>query len=316
MTEDWRDQFIREGEVRQRGSRAQLIREVRAGHLVRVSRGVYGRPPHAALRPHEAAERRYLDLVKSVQLTASWAPVFSHHSAAVLWKLPAIEPWPGKVHVAAGRLAGGRSTTQIVRHGTDPGVPDTIDGLLVTSLARTVVDVARHTTFREAVAMADAALHGRTSATGRVERHPVQKAELLEELRAVGRGRGVSQARAVLDFADGRSGSAGESCSRVGFMLLGLPAPVLQEAFHDRLGLIGYADFWWPQCNLIGEFDGKGKYSDPLFLRGRAPEQALADEKWREDRLRARGPRVSRWDWATALSLPRLRAHLRDAGLR
>lgn len=99
-------------------------------------------------------------------------------------------------------------------------------------------------------------------------------------------------------------------------MLLGLPAPVLQEAFHDRLGLIGYTDFWWPQRNLIGEFDGKGKYRDPLFLRGRTPVQALADEKWREDRLRARGLRVSRWDWATAVSLPRLRAHLRDAGLR
>ena len=164
--------------------------------------------------------------------------------------------------------------------------------------------------------MADAALHGLIDDHDRVVRHPLHKEELLAELVAVGRGRGVAQARAVIEFATGLSGSAGESCSRVGFMLLGLPTPVLQQVFRDRSGLIGYADFWWPECNLIGEFDGEGKYTKPAFLRGRTPEQALADEKRREDRLRARGPMVSRWGWDVALSLPRLRAHLRDAGLR
>ena len=44
-------------------------------------------------------------------------------------------------------------------------------------------------------------------------------------------------------------------------------------------------------------------------------EQAIA-EKDRENRLRALGPRVARWDWAVARSLPELRRRLSEAGLR
>ena len=191
-----------------------------------------------------------------------------------------------------------------------------LDGFLATSLARTVVDVARSSTFREGVAIADAALHGLRDHTGRALRKPVDKGELLDELIAAGSRRGVAQARAVIDFADGASESPGESCSRVGFRILGLPAPLLQQEFRDRLGLIGFTDFWWPECRLMGEFDGGSKYTDLTFLRGRTPGRALADEKRREDRLRATGRGMSRWGWAIALSPPRLRVHLRDAGLR
>lgn len=315
-TEGWRDQFVRDRDVRLRGGRSDLAREVRAGTLVRVSRGVYSRPVDRALSPHRVAESKYLDRIRAVHLTQLERPLFSHHSAALLWRLPTIEPWPDRVHVVTGTTAGGRSTTQIVRHGVDSGPPAVVEGFHLTSLARTVVDVARSSTFREGVSMADAALHGLQDGSGRVIRPAIDKEQLFDELVAAGRGRGVARARAVIQFANGLSGSPGESCSRVGFSLLGLPIPILQQDFYDRSGLIGYVDFWWPDCTLIGEFDGEVKYTDPAFLRGRTPAQALADEKRREDRLRAPGRGVSRWGWGVALSLPRLRAHLRDAGLR
>jgi predicted transcriptional regulator of viral defense system len=168
MSDAWRDQFVRDSEIRQRGARARLAREVRAGRLVRTGRGVYTLPAGPSLRPHEIAERRYRNLVRSVQLTSPEPPIFSHHSAAVLWRLPAIEQWPSRVHVAAGPSTGGRSTAFITRHGVDGGEPALIDGLMATSLARTVLDVARSSTFREGVAMADAALHGVTDGGGRV----------------------------------------------------------------------------------------------------------------------------------------------------
>lgn len=315
MTDGWRDEFVRDGEARRRGARAELARHVRAGSLIRVRRGIYARPLDPTLRPHELAEQRYRRLIQSVHLTEQSPPVFSHQSAALVWRLPTIGAWPERVHITPGPSGGGRSTTLITKHGVDAGSPSVVDGLVVTSLARTVVDVARSSPFRVAVCMADAALHGLRDAAGRTIRPPARKEQLFDELAAAGRGRGVARARAVIEFADGLSGSAGESCSRVGILLLGLPAPVLQQAFHDPRGLIGYADFWWPRSNLIGEFDGAAKYEDPTFLRGRSPAQALTDEKLREDRLRATGPRVTRWGWGTALSLSRLRTHLREAGV-
>jgi len=186
----------------------------------------------------------------------------------------------------------------------------------VTSLARTVVDIARTATLREAVVMADAALHGLRDRSGRVIRAPISKAELLAELGDARSGSGVVKARVAIEIADGAAESVGESCSRVGIHLLGFAMPQLQVSFSDRFGKIGTVDFWWPEFNLIGEFDGAIKYDDPEFLAGRTPQEALHDEKRREDRLRALGHGVTRWGWATAASLPRLRDHLRAAGVR
>lgn len=77
-----------------------------------------------------------------------------------------------------------------------------------------------------------------------------------------------------------------------------------------------YADFWWPQFNRVGEFDGSVKYDDPIFLAGRTPREALRDEKRREDRIRALGPGVIRWGWDVARSPGAMRAHLMAGGIR
>jgi hypothetical protein len=87
-------------------------------------------------------------------------------------------------------------------------------------------------------------------------------------------------------------------------------------ALAGASGRIYIVDFWWPQFNMIGEFDGDAKYTDPEFLRGRTPEQALLDEKLREDDLRAAGHGMCRWRWSTAMSVHSLHAHLRAAGIR
>ncbi|MDJ0336491.1 hypothetical protein QMG83_14785 [Salinibacterium sp. G-O1] len=313
---EWRDHFQRDAELRIRGARAALVAAVRRGELVKVGRGTYAPPVDSILPEQERTLQRYLVRMHAAQVVQPTPPIFSHRSAAMAWGLPAVEPLPPLLHVASGAAAGGRSTKQFTRHGTDPGEVSVIDGLHVTSLQRTVIDVARTASFREAVCVADAALSGARDAAGAVTRNPLSKAELFEELVSAGRGRGVAQARAVVDFADGASGSPGESCSRVGMHLLHLPPPILQQPFFDRHGLIGYTDFWWKHHRLMGEFDGASKYTNPVYLRGRSPARALADEKKREDRLRASGRGMSRWGWAVAMSLPTLRAHLVAAGLR
>jgi hypothetical protein len=75
-------------------------------------------------------------------------------------------------------------------------------------------------------------------------------------------------------------------------------------------------DFWWPEFDVIGEFDGEDKYRNPVYLRGRTPEQALLDEKEREDDLRAAGHGMVRWKWDVARSPRLLAMKLNRAGVR
>ena len=93
-----------------------------------------------------------------------------------------------------------------------------IDGLPVTTVTRTVVDLARSTPFEADVVTADAALRrGHTST-----------AQLRDCLSGMGAVPGVRAAARVVGFADGLSESVGESRSRVLIHRLALPVPDLQ----------------------------------------------------------------------------------------
>lgn len=140
------------------------------------------------------------------------------------------------------------------------------------------------------------------------------KEALLLVLDEVAVDRGRARVERVIDFADGRAESVGESLSRVRIHELGFPAPELQRPLSDRRGLIGFGDFAWDE--LIGEFDGRVKYADPAMLQGRAPSEVVVREKRREDRIRATGRRMTRWVWSDVMPAGALGQILLDAGLR
>jgi len=307
----WRDEFVLSREQRALGRQAELVRDVRRGALVPVTRGVFRRAESREEDAARQADDAFLALIRATQLLADNELVFANLAAAAVWQLPIVGRWPERVSVAIAPASGGRSNSRIARSYVGHLPPSVeIDGLRVTALRRTVVDVARTCSFEVAVAMVDAALHGQEARRALRARPAVAATALAQELAALRRVPGAAKCRGVLEFADGRSGSPGESLSRVGIHRLGLPAPELQVPFYDRGGLIGVVDFWWPQANLIGEFDGVGKYLRDEFTNGRTPAEAVIAEKHREDRLRALGPGVARWGWMEARSLPMLNAKL------
>lgn len=243
---------------------------------------------------------------------------FSHDSAAALWRLPSIGPWPRAVHALAPRSAGGRSKARIVRHGIglDPAVT-TLEGVTVTSLSRTLADVATGIRFGRAVAMLDDGLRTPLEGDYRFGTTTPTKQDVRDVLEPLGPIPGFARARLALDFADGRSQSAGESLSRVQMHALGLPAPELQVSFYDDAGFIGEVDFYWPHLGLIGEFDGHSKYGDARrFARHLSPQEVLIAEKEREDRLRAVAHGFARWNWQTAMNRHALGSLLAARGLR
>lgn len=112
--------------------------------------------------------------------------VVSDGSAAVMHGLPTWGIRLGPVHVTRNRRTGGRRDRGLHVH-TAPLAADEIelvDGVAVTSVARTVVDLARVLPFEPAVTLADAALH---ALIAEPERLAARQAALSEALARAGR---------------------------------------------------------------------------------------------------------------------------------
>ena len=157
---------------------------------------------------------------------------------------------------------------------------------------------------------------GQRIPSGGVPNTSLGRVDLYSELAGVPLRQGTAKIREVIEFADGAADRPGESLSRVSMVRAGITMPLLQAPLRGASGKQYFVDFWWPTFNVIGEFDGRDKYRLPEFLRGRTPEQALHDEKLREDDLRAAGHGMSRWLWEVAVSPRKLAAHLAIAGVR
>jgi hypothetical protein len=256
-------------------------------------------------------------MIRGRSLVAKYAPIFSHYSAARVWELPIFGRWPTEVHIEVGVKRNGRSIEGLRRHRSGGVIASELHSeMRITTLARTVVDLAMVGSLRTAVVIADAALTGLRDGYGNWSRAPISREELLEELEQRGPVRGSQQAAWALGFGDARSGSPGESVSRLTMFEIGCPPPELQATFRDHGGMfVATTDFWWPDYNLTGEFDGRGKYLREVYLGGRTPGQAVVDEKIREDAVRALGPGMCRWVWEEATSARALRLKLSRAGL-
>jgi hypothetical protein len=222
--------------------------------------------------------------------------VASHASAALLHGLPLWRIPTQRVHVTRRPPAAGSGSARVHLHVAR--LPDdqveVVDGVPVTDVARTVLDLARTTPFESAVIAADAALHTKLTSREQLE---LRLAEL-------GPVPGVRRAARVIAFADRRNESVGESRSRVLIHRLGLPAPDLQvKAFRADGVSLGRCDFGWEEERTVAEFDGRVKYGR-LLRPGQDPGDAVFDEKLREDAIRDTGREVARWTWAD-LATPR-----------
>jgi very-short-patch-repair endonuclease len=105
---------------------------------------------------------------------------------------------------------------------------------------------------------------------------------------------GATTAAMVAEFADRLPESVLESCSRVVFHQHGLPSPVLQ---HRIPGARYRADFCWPDCKVIAECDGLGKYADD-------PKRRMGEQIKRDNDLRRLGYEVVHFTWEELFSDP------------
>lgn len=158
------------------------------------------------------------------------------------------------------------------------------DGVRLTSAARTVIDLARLSSFRAGVVAADSALHSKLTTISDLE-------AMLADCSG---WPGITRARKAVAFSDERSESVLESLSRVVFHEQGLPPPELQVWVGDDMAR-GRVDFLWRQFRTVGEADGALKYNRPAAARA---------QLHRDARLREAGFEVVHFTWEQVLWVP------------
>ncbi len=268
---------------------AQIRSLVKRGVLTKIDRGVYAQTSLAASVAGTERGDRLLRIAAEIAIAGPGA-VASHRDAVVVYGLPLLGRMPGAVSITYQRgqpgIASKRQGIRLLASSLPPQHVSGYGKVPVTSLARTVVDVARTSTFRVGVVVTDAALRERKTT----------KAELLGVVASCRRWPGIERARQVVEFSDGRAESPFESISRVAFRDGGLPAPDLQVWLgNDDDQVIGRADFLWREHYTIGEADGALKYADPVQARRQL--QRDAD-------LRAAGYEVVHFTWRQIVSNP------------
>jgi hypothetical protein len=259
----------------------QLRALIRSGELVRVRHAVYATKRAVQLGTSSPAAS-HASQVAAVRAATGKDAVASHHSAALLHGLDLFPAAPDVVTLTRppSHRSNRRRSEGIVFHAAAlPSQQVTVKfGQPVTTVARTVVDIARTSSFMSAVVLADSAL--------RVD--AVSKEALLHVCDACAGWPGVHQARRAISFADHLSGSVLESRARVVFEEHGIEPPELQKTIAGPD--FRYAvDFYWEKYRVIAEADGAVKYADPRAAR----QQLLRDQK-----LRDAGYKVVHFTWA------------------
>lgn len=304
-----------------------------------VRRGLLERPRYGVLRwrgsepdsPHRTsptiepatARRQHLDAVRAALPALGDGVYMSEESAAAVHGIST----PSGVRAEQVRTTDpggwGYSHTTTNRRGTP--IPERhltiVDGIPVTSLELTAVELARGRTLSQALIPLDSAVRLRiaraTGLEGNALRHAVRDESLRSDAIALlwdaalafSGLAGIVRVRSALPAVDPASESPLESRSRGWFLESGLGA--LSPGTPVQVpGATYWADFCDPARRVIGEADGWRKYGATTG----DVETALRRERARADDLHDNGWEIVRWtsSHGRAAVVQRMRAALQN----
>lgn len=268
--------LLRTQDLLRNGVDAKTIqRRVARGTLIKLRHAVY----ISAEDWHRTDDRgRHLLVARAHQLVNPTLVVCCL-SASLAHHLPIPGNIPTEPALTAARGeaklgATGRQGGAIGRRSwLDPMHIVELDGLIVTDLARTVIDCARHCSPYWTLAMADVAA-----------RNGMVVEVLRERTLALPKMTGRNAARWVAQHVDSRAESPLESLTRAVIIGAGLPTPTPQVWIATKRGRFR-VDLLDKTNRVIIEADGRLKYEN----------SALWEEKLREDALRDAGYEVVRF---------------------
>lgn len=218
-------------------------------------------------------------------------------AAARHWGLPLIGGPADLVHVR-GISRGGYGRSVRVVNGGQPALVDH-HGVQVASVAWAVIDCARLLPRKDALIVADAALHLRMCT----------HEDLVQAAASLGKAKGVGRVRWIIANADPASESAGETWMRMIATDLGYSVTsqhqVIADGQRHRIDLL-------LDGTLVGlEFDGLIKYDSEQTEDEVAV--VVRDEKRRQGRIEAIGYRLLRVIWEQLFDPHQLDRRIRHA---
>jgi hypothetical protein len=213
--------------------------------LVRVSYGLW-RPPAAVDRfPGRAAALLSACPDGTVVAGSSAGRLHGH------W-LPELPEVPLRVIVhpdiaaPSDRAGNRRADIQARRRILLPDEVTLLDGIPVTTEARTWFDLAQELKMADLIAAGDSALRGTATLD-----------EMQEIINRAFHRPGVVRARTALPFLDARSRSRPESHLRYAIVSSGLPKPAVNEPIHDAHGgWLAEPDLSYEDVRLALEYNG------------------------------------------------------------
>ena len=257
--------------------RGAIAQRVRRRRLLRLHRGVYA-VGHARLTSRGRLWAAVL------ACGSEEAAVVSHRSAAAVWDL-APAPWHG-VDVITLRQSRSVAGVRVHRTATleDADVVRHDDGLPVTSVARTLLDLATLLSFTRLE---------RACAQAQILR--VLDVTAVEELMArSGPVRGTRRLRAAIASLATTGAEVTRSELEVRFLSLVAEAALPRPKVNTRVA--GFeVDFHWPEHRLVVETDGAAAH---LTLT------AFETDRRRDAALAVAGQRVVRFTWRELTERP------------
>jgi hypothetical protein len=272
-------------------SQSALTRALRSGKLVRLRRGAFALAQTVESGP--ALDRLRLGQAAVAGALRVPAGTVSHGAAVAVHGLPLLK-LPGNPCIT---LAPPLRTREAALHVHRQPIPvwqrDPAYDFSITSVARSCIDFTREAGLKAGVVATDTALHAGLCTLAD-----------LEAVYATCKGRaGLPCGRQLFELLDGRSESPLETISRLALAPLE-PSPRTQVTLRAPTGqFLGRVDFYWDELKVVGEADGRLKYTG----------EELWNEKLRQDRLTEHGFIVVRWGWAEANNPPLLQAKVSRA---
>jgi hypothetical protein len=235
--------------------------------------------PHRGVRIAADAAPDLRRSCRAALLTAPPGSAVSGRTAATVCGFPLPPRYPGcndtRVQVTAPAVSGGPTLDSA---GIECRLcllpPEHVtcwDGILVTTPARTYLDLAADLGLADLVAIGDVILRRRLTD--------------LDGLRTVvawaRRRRGVGTARTGLGLLDARTRSPQESRLRVRLALAKLPPPEVNAVVLDRFGgFLGEGDLVWRAQKVLVDYDGEVHRSEQQRRKDAVRRNQLQREGW------------------------------------
>lgn len=277
-----------------------ITRLVNRGELHRVRHGGY---TYGELwRDLDPVGRRMLRAHATLRCARSPA-VLAGPSAADVFGVPVWEMGDHTHLLRLDQRANRRKTRKVQHRGVVLAEDITVrGGVPLTSGTRTALDM---------IALADVP-HALVTVNGLLHAGETTLELLTRRAAAMEHDPFTAASSTVLELADGRCESAGETLFAHLCWAQGLPRPIPQYEVRDSFGrLIGRVDFAWPELGIYLEFDGRLKY-DELLRSGESAADVVMREKRREQRISGvTGWRCIRITWAELMQPELLAARIR-----